>query len=128
MKRLFFAHLLKGLPQQFTSWMSHGDRIVQPAKDWEVLAVSEEGVPAILAHSSKPWFGLQFHPEVSHCEHGKDIFANFVLDICKAKPGWTMEAYVATQAEGLRKRVQKEPVVLLISGGVDSTVAAVVFA
>lgn len=117
------ATLLEGLPDSFLSWMSHGDSIVRPGEEWDVVGISESGVPAILAHRAWPWFGLQFHPEVSHCEHGMDILANFVFRICGAERGWSMEAYLEQEARLLRERVGKEPVLLLISGGVDSTVA-----
>lgn len=115
--------LLNGIPDRFVSWMSHGDSITQPGEGWEVLGVSEGDIPAILAHRTMPWWGLQFHPEVSHCEHGMDILANFVFGICGARKGWSMEAYLAQEAEALRARVGDRKVLLLISGGVDSTVA-----
>jgi len=112
-----------GLPERFSSWMSHGDSIVAPGEGWKVIGISESGVPAVLAHERKPWFGLQFHPEVSHCEHGMDILSRFVFDICGASRGWSIEAYLEEEARLLRARVGAEPVLLLISGGVDSTVA-----
>lgn len=112
-----------GLPERFVSWMSHGDSIVRPGNGWETIGVSEAGVPAILAHAAKPWFGLQFHPEVSHCEHGMEILSRFVFNVCGARRGWSMEAYLEQEARHLRARVGTEPVLLLISGGVDSTVA-----
>ncbi len=118
-----WAAFSDGLPGRFSSWMSHGDSIVVPGEGWKVIGMSESGVPAILAHERKPWFGLQFHPEVSHCEHGMDILSRFVFDICGARRGWSMEAYLEEEAKLLRARVGAEPVLLLISGGVDSTVA-----
>ncbi len=110
------------LPERFISWMSHGDSIVRPGDGWEVIGLSESGVPAILAHKFKPWFGLQFHPEVSHCEHGMDILSHFVFGICGARAAWSIEAYLDEEAEAVRSKVKSEPVLLLISGGVDSTV------
>ncbi|MCE5255841.1 MAG: glutamine-hydrolyzing GMP synthase [Spirochaetaceae bacterium] len=114
--------LLKGLPAEFSSWMSHGDSVVIPGNGWEIIAESEGGIPAALAHASLPRWGVQFHPEVSHCECGLDILGNFVLGICKAKPEWSMGAYLEQTAESLKCRVGESPVLLLISGGVDSTV------
>ncbi|HEY9054184.1 MAG TPA: glutamine-hydrolyzing GMP synthase, partial [Rectinemataceae bacterium] len=115
--------LFSGVGAGFVSWMSHGDSISRPAPGWKVLASSEGGIPAALAHESLPRWGVQFHPEVSHCEKGSDILGNFVLGICAASPGWSMEAYLQEEGRILRERVGKSPVLLLISGGVDSTVA-----
>jgi len=112
-----------GLAGALVSWMSHGDSIVRPGDGWKTIGVSETGVPAILVHTTKPWIGLQFHPEVSHCEHGMEILSHFVFDVCKARRGWSMEAYLQEEARRLRAKVGSEPVLLLISGGVDSTVA-----
>lgn len=115
--------LCAGLPSCFVSWMSHGDSIVTPGEGWRVIGRSESGVPAILVHENRPWWGLQFHPEVSHCQFGMDILSNFVFGICAARKGWSMDAYLEEQARVLRARVGTSPVLLLISGGVDSTVA-----
>ena len=121
--RAAWSAFTAGLPERFTSWMSHGDSIVTPGEGWKVIGVSESGVPAMLAHETKPWLGLQFHPEVSHCEHGMELLSHFVFGVCGARKGWSMEAYLEEQAVALRARVGAEPVLLLISGGVDSTVA-----
>ena len=115
--------LFVGVAAGFSSWMSHGDSIRMPAPGWEVLAESEGGIPAALAHGSLPRWGVQFHPEVSHCEFGTRILENFVIGICRAGKGWSMQAYLEREAGILRARVDKAPVLLLISGGVDSTVA-----
>jgi GMP synthase (glutamine-hydrolysing) len=115
--------LLEGLPREFASWMSHGDSIARPAPGFEVLAVSEGGIPAALRHREAGLWGLQFHPEVSHCEGGMRILGNWVLGICGAARGWTMEAYLEEEKAAIRKRVGQADVLLLISGGVDSTVA-----
>lgn len=114
--------LFAGIPSEFSSWMSHGDSIVSPGNGWRVIAESEGGIPAALAHETLPRWGVQFHPEVSHCEHGLDILRNFVLGICKATPSWSMETYLAEVSQEIRARVGQSPVLLLISGGVDSTV------
>jgi GMP synthase (glutamine-hydrolysing) len=122
-KKAAWSAFTEGLPERFVSWMSHGDSIVRPGNGWETIGISGAGVPAILAHATKPWFGLQFHPEVSHCEHGMDILSRFVFNICGARRGWSMEAYLEEETRRLRARVGSVPVLLLISGGVDSTVA-----
>ena len=115
--------LLEGVGPDFSSWMSHGDSIAAPAPGFEVLAVSEGGIPAALRHPGRGLWGLQFHPEVSHCEGGQRILGNFVLGICQASRGWSMEAYLEEEKARIRGRVGGSEVLLLISGGVDSTVA-----
>lgn len=115
--------LLAGMPASFSSWMSHGDSIAEPAPGFRVLAESEGGIPAALRRGGYPHWGVQFHPEVSHCEGGMTLLGNFVLGICGASRDWTMEAYVEEVRDSLRARVGGGEVLLLISGGVDSTVA-----
>jgi GMP synthase (glutamine-hydrolysing) len=115
--------LLAGLPSEFSSWMSHGDSIAAPAPGFEVLAVSDGGIPAALCDPARRAWGLQFHPEVSHCEGGMRILENFVVGICSSAREWSMEAYLGEVAERTRAKVGSGDALLLISGGVDSTVA-----
>ncbi|MBL8967288.1 MAG: glutamine-hydrolyzing GMP synthase, partial [Spirochaetaceae bacterium] len=115
--------IFAGVPGEFASWMSHGDSIAAPAPGFEILASSEGGIPAALRDRKRRLWGLQFHPEVSHCEAGTRILGNFVLGVCGAAPGWTMEAYLDEVRAALRAKVGSGDVLLLISGGVDSTVA-----
>jgi GMP synthase (glutamine-hydrolysing) len=116
--------LFKEIATDFTSWMSHGDSILEPGKGWRVLARSEGGIVAALASTEGlPRWGVQFHPEVSHCEFGLKILENFVVGICVAKKSWSMKAYIEEEAAKVTKKVGNGNVLLLISGGVDSTVA-----
>jgi GMP synthase (glutamine-hydrolysing) len=115
--------LLAGLPAEFSSWMSHGDSIEAPAPGFEVLASSDGGIPAALYSKAHNAWGLQFHPEVSHCEGGMAILENFVVGVCGAERQWSMEAYLDEVASRVRERVGEGDCLLLISGGVDSTVA-----
>jgi GMP synthase (glutamine-hydrolysing) len=108
----------------FTAWMSHGDVLTGIAPGFEQAGTSATGYPAVLIHREKPWFGLQFHPEVTHCERGTEILSSFVFGICGCKKQWNMEAYVETVRSSVAAKVGPSPVLLLISGGVDSTVAA----
>jgi GMP synthase (glutamine-hydrolysing) len=117
------AKFLKGFKPVFTAWMSHGDTLTRLAPGFAEYGTSGTGYPAVVIHDSKPWFGLQFHPEVTHCEGGNDILAAFVLDVCGCTAGWTMEHYVEETRSSLNVRIGESPVLLLISGGVDSTVA-----
>jgi GMP synthase (glutamine-hydrolysing) len=105
-------------------WMSHGDKLTRLAKDFETLATSDNSPYAAIRHREKPIYAVQFHPEVTHSVHGKDIYRNFVLRICKAKPDWTMEGFVESWVPRIRERVGHRRVVCGLSGGVDSTVVA----
>ncbi|GHU61721.1 GMP synthase [glutamine-hydrolyzing] [Spirochaetia bacterium] len=107
----------------FTAWMSHGDTLTRLAPGFREYGISDTGYPAVVAHDEKPWFGLQFHPEVTHTEGGLEILAAFVFGVCGCKKSWTMEQYVEEVRSNLTTRVGSNPVLLLISGGVDSTVA-----
>jgi GMP synthase (glutamine-hydrolysing) len=119
---------LEGFPsykgtRRFTAWMSHGDTLTRLAPGFRQYGISDTGYPAVVIHRERPWFGLQFHPEVSHCEGGEEILRAFVSAVCGAEAGWTMERYVQELRASLAERVGPQPVLLLISGGVDSTVA-----
>jgi GMP synthase (glutamine-hydrolysing) len=103
--------------------MSHGDTLTTLADGLTQYGTSDTGYPAVVIHDTKPWFGLQFHPEVTHCEGGNDILAAFALGVCGCAATWTMEHYVEEARSTLNNRVGENPVLLLISGGVDSTVA-----
>jgi GMP synthase (glutamine-hydrolysing) len=103
--------------------MSHGDTLTRLAPGFIQAGTSETGYPAVVVHREKPWFGLQFHPEVTHCERGLEILAAFVFGAAQCKARWTMEHYIEEVRTSLRNRIGENPVLLLISGGVDSTVA-----
>lgn len=114
--------LFEGVPDGFISWMSHGDSVAVPPSGFEVIAVSKEGIPAALEDPNRSWFGIQFHPEVTHCEFGMKILENFATRICGAQKEWSMERYIERVREQVRCRVGDSKVLVLISGGVDSTV------
>jgi len=117
--------LFKGLPKQFNVWMSHGDTVINLPPNAQVLAKSEGGLIAAMAVEDKQIFGLQFHPEVAHTEHGVEILKNFVFDICKCEPTWNLGDWVDEQIKEIAKTVGDGKVISAVSGGVDSTVAAV---
>lgn len=113
--------LFAAIPENFTSWMSHGDSIKIPGEGFRVIADSEHHIAAAF-HPEKRIWGIQFHPEVTHCEYGIAVLENFVLKICGAVRGWSMSSYLEQVKADIAARVGKRPVLLLISGGVDSTV------
>jgi GMP synthase (glutamine-hydrolysing) len=114
--------LLKGVPESFVSWMSHGDSIEDPGDSFRIIGRSEHGAAAILTHDKDQVFGLQFHPEVSHCEYGTEILENFAFEVCGTKREWTVDRYLEQARDLVRSKAGDRPVLLLISGGVDSTV------
>ena len=114
--------LFDGVPDRFVSWMSHGDHVTSFPEGSTVVAESEHGIPAAVQIGQ--WFtGIQFHPEVTHCEHGTTILRNFSVGIAGATPGWNMQSYIDEASRTIREQVGGSDVLLLISGGVDSTVA-----
>ena len=114
--------LFDGVPDGFVSWMSHGDSVRDPGRGFRVVATSEHGLPAAAASPDGLRVGIQFHPEVTHCEHGDRILSNFVVRMCGARPEWTMERFLEDEKREVARRVGRDDVLLLISGGVDSTV------
>ena len=116
--------LFQGLPQKIQVWMSHGDRVLTLPPDFKVLARTENSPYAAIANRERALYGLQFHPEVVHTPRGKTILSNFLFNICKCKPTWTMESFLDKSIEDIRRRVGKERVLCALSGGVDSSVVA----
>jgi len=106
-------------------WMSHGDRIDCVPEGFEILASSENSPVAAMANSSKKYFGVQFHPEVAHTHDGTKILENFLFKICGCDPSWDMASFVHRTIESLRKKIGDNQVVCGLSGGVDSSVTAV---
>lgn len=115
--------LFKNLPEQFQVWMSHGDRVERIPPGFKILAKSGE-LNAAAADESKKIWGLQFHPEVAHTPHGKEILENFLTVACGCKQNWTVTSFIASTVESIKTRVGSESAICALSGGVDSTVAA----
>ena len=113
--------LFAGIPDGFLSWMSHGDSIKKLAPEFSLIAESEHHIAAAL-WEDRNIYGIQFHPEVSHCEYGNAILENFACGISGAEKTWNMEAYLSEVSEELAEQTGDKDVLLLISGGVDSTV------
>lgn len=107
-------------------WMSHGDRVSALPPGFRVMCSTPSCPIAGMADEARRFYGIQFHPEVTHTQQGKAILQRFVLDICGCKPDWIMGDYVAEAVESIRKEVGSDEVILGLSGGVDSSVTAAI--
>jgi GMP synthase (glutamine-hydrolysing) len=119
-----FCPLFANLPETLQVWNSHGDKLTRPPKGFKAVAVTENSDFAAIEHHADRMFGLQFHPEVAHTPQGREIIANFVHNLCGCGKLWTMRNYIDQAVETLRAKVGNERVILGLSGGVDSSVAA----
>ena len=116
--------LFRNLPEMLQVWNSHGDKLTKLPRDFKPVAVTENSEYAAIENRARKFFGLQFHPEVVHTPRGREIIANFVHGICGCGKNWTMRNYVERAVEEIRTQVGTEKVILGLSGGVDSSVAA----
>ena len=116
--------LFRKLPDTLQVWNSHGDKLTQLPDGFTPVATTENSDFAAIEQHEKNFFGLQFHPEVVHTPRGREIIANFVHGVCHCGRNWTMRNYVDQAVEVIRAQVGTERVILGLSGGVDSSVAA----
>jgi GMP synthase (glutamine-hydrolysing) len=116
--------LFKGLPEQAVSWMSHGDYMAKVPQGFSLAAHTDACPNAAIADEARGFYGVQYHPEVNHTEHGTAMLRNFLYEVCRAKGDWTMEDYLKTAVADIRAKVGEGKVLLALSGGVDSSVAA----
>ncbi|MDO5059390.1 MAG: glutamine-hydrolyzing GMP synthase [Neisseria sp.] len=105
-------------------WMSHGDKVSKLPEGFAVIGDTPSCPIAMMEHADKQFYGIQFHPEVTHTKQGRALLNRFVLDIAGAKPSWTMPNYIDEAVAKIREQVGDEEVILGLSGGVDSSVAA----
>ncbi|HEX4045196.1 MAG TPA: glutamine-hydrolyzing GMP synthase [Gammaproteobacteria bacterium] len=105
-------------------WMSHGDHVSTIPTGFKIIASTPNCPIAIMADDERRFYGLQFHPEVSHTHQGQRILQRFVVDICQCQPNWTSKNIIEEQIAQIRKQVGQDKVILGLSGGVDSSVAA----
>lgn len=117
--------LFEGLEKEEKVWMSHHDVVTRLPEDFVVTAISENGFIAGAQSLEKPFFAVQFHPEVSHTEKGQLIIENFAFKICGAEKNWNLGRFVEEKIEEIRKQIGENRVLLAVSGGVDSTTLAV---
>ena len=116
--------LVRGLPQETTVWMSHGDQVHELPSEFVPLATTPTCPFAAAKHRTRPFYGVQFHPEVTHTPRGEQIFHNFLYEICRCKGDWTMGNFVERAVDDVRRQVGNATVICGLSGGVDSSVVA----
>ena len=127
-KILKSSSLFKGsykLKKNYNVWMSHSDKVIKMPKGFETLASSQSCKDAVIQNENKKIFGVQFHPEVVHTEKGTNLLKNFVIDICKCNQTWSMDIFKNEIIKKIREKVGDNRVLCGLSGGVDSTVTAV---
>lgn len=116
--------LLSALDTTINVWMSHGDQVEELPDDFESLAYTENCPFAAVRHKKRDFYGVQFHPEVTHTPSGKQILHNFLFKICHCAGDWKMSSYIECKVDEIREQVKDERVICGLSGGVDSAVAA----
>jgi GMP synthase (glutamine-hydrolysing) len=116
--------LFANLPSEFQVWMSHGDQVTVISNDFAVLAATENCPLAAVRHQTRPLYGLQFHPEVTHTTYGSQILGNFVNRVCRCNGTWRLTDFAEETVQEIRQRVGNDRVICGLSGGVDSSVTA----
>ena len=117
--------IFKGLPNKSVAWMSHGDHTSQIPEGFKVCGYTKNCENAAIVNEKKNFYGVQFHPEVEHTKYGKEIIKKFLVDVCHAKGDWSMKDYYNQAIKEIKEEVGDKKVLLALSGGVDSSVAAV---
>ncbi len=118
------SDLLADIPEHTTVWMSHGDQVLGLSGEFDALASTPTCPFAAVRHRTLPFYGVQFHPEVTHTPHGVEMLRNFLYEICKCSGTWSVADFVDTECDRIRKRVGGARVLCGLSGGVDSSVTA----
>ncbi|EFM25320.1 GMP synthase (glutamine-hydrolyzing) domain protein [Peptoniphilus duerdenii ATCC BAA-1640] len=118
------SKLFKDLEEDQITWMSHIDQVVELPDGFEKIAGTKNTEIAAMANVERKLYGMQYHPEVNHTEHGLKMLENFLFNICEAKPNWTMKNYAEKQLKEIKEKVGDKKVLLALSGGVDSSVVA----
>ena len=116
--------LVKGLPDDTTVWMSHGDQVCELPPEFEAIATTATCPYAAARHRTRPFYGVQFHPEVTHTPRGEQVLHNFLYEICRCAGTWTMESFIDQTVRRVRQQVGSGKVICGLSGGVDSSVVA----
>ena len=119
------AALFQHTPAKQTVWMSHGDLVTKAPEGFSIVGTSKDCPIASIENTERKMYGVQFHPEVRHSEHGNDLLKNFALTVCGCKGDWSMENFIDMQVKAIREKVGDKKVLLGLSGGVDSSVVGV---
>ena len=119
------SKLFKDVPKESICWMSHFDYISKIAPGFEITSYTKDCQVASCENEDQKLYAIQFHPEVLHTEYGKNILSNFVMDVCNCSGDWRMDSFVEEQVKAIREKVGNGKVLCALSGGVDSSVAAV---
>ena len=122
------CRLFKGIPEQSVTWMSHGDYMAKVPESFSLVAHSAACPNVGICDESRGFYGVQFHPEVNHTEYGQAMLRNFLYEVCGAAGDWTMGDFMRSSIEAIRAKVGSGKVLLALSGGVDSSVAAALLA
>ena len=118
------SELLKEISLDSQVWMSHADTIASLGNDYQIIASTPTIKVAAFQKKGTNQYGIQFHPEVTHSTEGKNLLRNFVVHICGCAQDWTPDQFVESTIDALRQKIGNDKVVMALSGGVDSTVAA----
>ena len=118
--------LFNGLNSTMRCWMSHGDTADKLPDNFRIIAHTSNSFAAAIANKERNLYGIQFHPEVVHTERGIEILKNFTLKICRAKQEWDMKDFINKTISGIKENVEDENVLCATSGGIDSTVTALI--
>jgi GMP synthase (glutamine-hydrolysing) len=118
------GRLLAGLPRKLRVWNSHGDRVIKLPPGFAAIGTTENSEFAAIEDRKRNFYGIQFHPEVFHTERGVEVIRNFLVGVCGARQDWTMKDFIAHAVDNIRTTVGQSRVILGLSGGVDSSVAA----
>jgi GMP synthase (glutamine-hydrolysing) len=118
------GRLFQGLPGKLRVWNSHGDRLTKLPPGFATIGDTDNSPYAVIEDRKRNLYGIQFHPEVFHTERGVEVIRNFLVEVCGAKQDWTMKDFIAHAVEEIRTTVGSSRVILGLSGGVDSSVAA----
>lgn len=117
--------LTKGLDSRQTVWMSHGDHVVELPAGFQLDASTEHAPIAAMSHPERQFYAVQFHPEVRHSVYGNEMIRNFLYSVCGCEGNWTMESFIEDTIQEIRKEVGDQKVLCALSGGVDSSVVAI---
>ncbi len=113
--------VLNSLGKKEQVWMSHGDTVLKLPNNYEVLAHSENTPIAAFRSKNKPIYGLQWHPEVIHTEHGTQMLRNFLFEVCRCEPNWKMEDFIKTSVKEIQQAIDEHKAIVALSGGIDSS-------